>query len=135
MILYGALTLLVGKELPHLKELAADTTTAVSICFLILGLSLSAFAVDLGYLRKKLRVVVVRNMLVEVVFEPDSHLRNKLPFLLHVAAERPLQKHFATAHREYLSKLHWNFLWILLPIYATTPALSGIVYVIHKILA
>jgi hypothetical protein len=135
VILYGALTLLVGKELTQLASFAANTTTAVSVCFLILGLSLSSFAVDLGYLMKKLRVVVLRDILVEVFYDPDCHLRAKLPFLLHVAAERPLKTHFRGAHTTYLKKLRWNLLWILLPIYATTPALSGVVYFVHRVLA
>ena len=128
VILYGALTLLLGKELGNLRSVAEDFTTSISVLFLILGLSLSAFAVDLSYLRKKIRVVVVRDMLVEVVYDPRCPLRKKLHLLLHVAAERPLKTHFPGAHTKYLSKLQWNLWWILLPIYATTPSLAIVVH-------
>jgi len=136
VILYGALTLLMGTErLTHLRELARDPTTSLSLFFLILGLSLSVFLIDFGYLRKKIRVIVIRDMLIEVAYDPECRFKDKLILLLHVAAETPLQTHFKAAHSKYRSKLWWNLIWILLPIYATTPILAVIVYLIHLRLA
>ena len=125
VILYGALTLLMGSQgLTRLPNLASDPTTSLSVFFLILGLSLSVFSIDFGYLRKKIRVIVIRDMLIEVAYDPNCRFKEKLNLLLHVAAETPLQTHFKSAHSKYISKLGWNLRWILLPIYATTPLLT-----------
>jgi hypothetical protein len=57
---------------------------------------------------------------MEVAYDPNCKFKDKLNLLLHVAAETPLQTHFPPEQLKYRSKLKWNLLWILLPIYVTT---------------
>ena len=133
-ILYTALTFLMGKaDVRNLEDLAGNYAVSLSIFFLILGFSLSAFSVDYGYVRKKLRVIVIRDMLVDIFYDPECEFKGELRRLLHVAAERSLKKHFHDAELDYQQKLRWNFLWILLPIYATTPVLAVIIFGVYKI--
>jgi hypothetical protein len=136
VILYGALTLLMGQGgLSRLGDLAGDFTASISVFFLIFGLSLSVFSIDFGYLRKKIRVIVIRDMLIEVAYDPNCKFKEKLNLLLHVSAETPLKTHFKFAELKYKSKLRWNLLWILLPIYATTPVLAIAIYLIHPVVS
>ncbi len=120
-------------DVRNLGDLAGNTAISLSILFLILGFSLSAFSVDYGYVRKKLRVIVIRDMLVDICYDPGCEFKKELRRLLHVAAERSLKKHFPDADSDYNQKLWWNLLWILLPIYATTPVLAIIIFWVYKI--
>ena len=133
-ILYAGLTFLVGKtnlDVTGLQKVALDETASLTVFFLILGFSLSAFMVDFAYLRKKIRVTVIRDMLVEAAYYPECKYKDQMYRLLQLAAERPLKKHLSVAHVKYKSKVVWNVLWILLPIYAVTPTLAlflGLMY-------
>lgn len=109
-ILYAGLTFLVGEAgLKNLEVLPTRPVTTLSIGFLIVGFSLSAFLLDLGFNQKKLRTIVIRDMLIEIAHDPKrSCTRVQCTKLLRVAAERPLGKHFPHAHCEYQEKLRWN---------------------------
>jgi hypothetical protein len=55
-VLYGSLGLILGTAgSPDLRAMAANTPLAVAAISLIFSFSLTAFLVDFGYLRKKLR--------------------------------------------------------------------------------
>jgi hypothetical protein len=125
-ILYAGLTFLVGNAgLGRLAEVAKDTTASLTIFFLIVGFSLSAFSVDFAYLRKKMRVIVIRNMLVEAAYNPKCNFSGELMYrLLQVAAETPLKYKLPELEERYRSKVSFNVRCILLPIYAMTPSLA-----------
>ncbi len=128
-ILYTGLTFLLGQ-----RNVLADLTTMDSaawliIFFLILGFSLSAFMVDLAYLRKRLRIIVIRDMLIDAAYNPRCRLRNKdLYMLLQIGSERPLEEHFPEGDKKLRLKLNWNIKRILLPIYAATPLLAFVLF-------
>ena len=136
-ILYTGLTFLVGKtnlDVNGLKQLALDETASLTVFFLIVGFSLSAFLVDFAYLRKKLRVTVIRDMLVEAAYNPECKYRLQMYRLLQLAAERPLKKHFSVGQDKYRSKVTWNLLWILLPIYAVTQTLAFFLGLMYRVI-
>src|SRR5438045_3055420 len=114
------------------KWVGSGDPRSIRICLIApANLSMSVFSVDFGYLRKKIRVIVIRDMLIEVAYDPNCAFKDKLNLLLHVAAETPLRRRFELAQAKYKSKLTWNLLWILIPIYATTPVLAVFIYVLH----
>jgi hypothetical protein len=125
-ILYAGLTFLVGNTgLENLEKVAEDTTASLTISFLILGFSLSVFSVDFAYLRKKMRVIVIRDRLVEAAYNPKCNFsRDQMYMLLQVAAERPLKNKFPDLEKRYRSKVYFNVRSILIPTYAVTPALA-----------
>jgi hypothetical protein len=125
-ILYAGLTFLVGNAgLDNLQKAAKDTTASLTIFFLILGFSLSAFSVDFAYLRKKMRVIVIRNSLVEAAYKPEYKFSaDEIYRLLQVAAETPLKNKFPDLEEKYINKVSFNVRWVLLPIYAITPSLA-----------
>ena len=136
-ILYAALTFLAGKtnlDALSLQNAARDPTASLTVFFLIIGFSLSAFMVDFAYLRKKIRVTVIRDMLVEAAYHPESKYKDQMYRLLQLAAERPLKKHLSAAHGKYKSKVVWNVLWILLPIYAVTPTLAFFLGLMYRLI-
>ena len=134
-ILYTALTFLIGiAKVENMDNLAKNPAVSLSLFFLILGLSVSAFSIDCGYVLKKLRVIVVRDLLTDIVYDPECKFKGKWHKLLHVASERPLKKHFPYSQKRYRQKLWWNFRWILLPIYATTPILAIVIFAAIKYL-
>ena len=96
---------------------------------LIVGLSLAAFFVDFAYLRKKLKVVVVRDSLIKIAYDrryaEDAHAVRKL---LAIAGEASVDELPAECRSPYLRKRNWNLLWIHLPLYATAPAMAVVAF-------
>jgi hypothetical protein len=145
-ILYGLLTLLWGKETaPDFNLFVHKIDHWLPILFLIFGISLSAFVIDFGYVQKKLKVVVIRNILVEIAYDQTLSAEGKLvKELLHIAAEISFRKHSELTDQEkhlpkearvdYEAKLRWDIKRILLPLYGTTPALSLIIFTVLKFL-
>ncbi|MEJ2737646.1 MAG: hypothetical protein P8189_29500, partial [Anaerolineae bacterium] len=69
-ILYGALTLLLGVGgASSLAVITDNPVHAVSILILILGLSATSFIVDFSYVRKKLKVIVARDELIDLALQ------------------------------------------------------------------
>jgi hypothetical protein len=139
VVLYGALTLIIGKEG---SRSFAESPQHMVLILLVVGLSLSVFLIDLSYVRKKLKFVVAREMLIELAFKSDRDLetsdedRDRLKAILHVAGETPPRKLPPQARREYRDKLVWNCLWILAPIYTPTPIIALCVAVLlHMFIA
>jgi hypothetical protein len=138
-ILYAGLTFLVGNadisKVENLRKLPQDNTASLTILFLIVGFSLSAFMVDFSYLRKKMRVTVIRDLLMEYSYNPECKItREKMYKLLQVAAERDLDEDFDDGPEKYRNKVRWNLAWILLPIYAVTPLLAFSLGLMYRLL-
>jgi hypothetical protein len=130
VLLYGMLTLVLGKDgIPNICALVHDFSHSLAIFSLILGLSLSVFLIDFGYVRKKLKFVVARELLIELACNINFDVRNKedrelLKELLHIAGETRPKTLSDEARSEYKDKRRWNLLWILLPVYFTTPLMA-----------
>lgn len=130
-ILYGALTLLVGTGgASGIAVIMSNFFHAVSIFLLIVGFSATAFIIDFSYLRKKLRVIVARDALIDIALQSDAEDKEKLESLLHIAGETFVESLPGEAHMEYKAKRNWNLKWILVPLYATTPVIAFFIYLI-----
>jgi hypothetical protein len=134
VILYGALTLLVGKNgVPDFAKIATNSDHSFSLFSLIVGLSLSVFLIDFGYVRKRMKIVAVRDLLVEIALneayrQEETAKDYETEKLLKMAGETPVKKLPKQARQEYIERRNWNLIWILLPIYFTTPIIALIVY-------
>lgn len=127
VVLYGGLALLLGASgVPEQVAVAADRV--LSILLLVFGFSVSAFLVDYSYLRKKLRVIVARNRLIDLALQADYHDEALLIKLLHIVGETPIESISAAMTKEYLSKRNWNLAWVLAPLYSTAPLLSAVIW-------
>lgn len=149
VILYGALTFLIGKEESiDLSKIAISFERSLPIILLIVGLSLSAFWVDYGYLQKKLRVIVFRDLLIQIAYDLNLSRDEKrkaedelmIKELLRVAAESPFSTidDKARSNRleeEFKGKLRWNTVHILMPLYATTPALAVLIWLLLLVIS
>jgi hypothetical protein len=142
VILYGALTLLSNKEgILVLSNPVSDIGRLLPFVFLILGLSVSCFLIDFGYLRKRIRIIVIRNLLVEIAYDLELDSKKELvKKLLNIAAETPFEKITKELKRESLDPevefnqiVKWNVRQILTPIYATTPFLA-LILCLYKII-
>lgn len=92
-VLYSALSLFFG--LLGDRSLSAAAFTA--LCVLVLGFSGGALAIDLSFLKRKLRVVEARNDLSDLAFEMANgndltqQQSDKLKELLHFSGDKPFQ--------------------------------------------
>lgn len=138
VILYGALTLLVGKNgVPNFATIVSNSDHSFSLVSLIVGLSLSVFLIDFGYVRKRMKIVAVRDLLVEIALneaygQKESSKDYETEKLLKMAGETPVKKLPKQARQEYKERRNWNLIWILLPIYFTTPMLAVIIYLKYR---
>ena len=74
-ILYGALAILLGTEgISKWESIAEDPARMRALLLLIVGFSASVFLVDLGYVRKKLKVVVAYDLLINFVISNSGNL-------------------------------------------------------------
>src|SRR5262245_53579145 len=86
VILYSAVTLLLGKE--GLSNRSLSPGNALCILVLIFGLSLSVFLIDFGYVRKKLKIVAARDRLMELAFAEHFNSHDiRVEKLLRIAGE------------------------------------------------
>ena len=144
-LLYGAVGLFLGKgNTPDLQDIANNTVLSVAIFVTILGFSLSLFLIDLAYVRKKLRVVVARDELMQaflnVAGPPTfSSLRRLLTlsgedptlFVRHAGSDdEELRKRLLA---EYKKRMSWNRWRVLVWLYATAPILSLVVFGIARL--
>jgi hypothetical protein len=124
-ILYGALTLLLGVGGPSgLAVITGNLVHAVSILILILGLSVTAFIVDFSYVRKKLKVIVARDELIDIALQSGAIGAESIRILLHIAGETFVESFPDKVQKEYRAKRNWNLKWVLVPLYTTTPLLA-----------
>ena len=134
-ILYGGLALIFGKEgIKDFGSLISNIGLSFSVFFLILGFSFAGFIVDFGYLRKKLKVIVCRDLLIGIVLNNNSELKNHYKVLLEITGEADVNSFPDDGKDEYIKKRNWNLKWILLPLYATTPGVFAIIYLFYKTL-
>jgi hypothetical protein len=132
-VLYGALTLLVGTGgASGIAVITSDFLHSVSIFLLIVGFGVTAFIIDFSYVRKKLRVIVARDALIDIALQSDAEDEEELDILLHVAGETFVKLLPGEAQRDYRAKRNWNLIWILGPLYATTPTIAVIIYLISR---
>ena len=127
LVLNGALALVLkgsGKPLEVLNDLKSSHTLIAIVC----AISLTFFVIDFGYVRKKLKFVVARELLIDLACSPDfdprdPKVRECLKEILHIAGETRPAKLPVPAQAEYTEKRTWNLFWILLPIYTALPVL------------
>jgi hypothetical protein len=136
-ILYGSLALIIGTEGLPLQAIARDFRSPLSIMILIIGFSLAAFFVDFGYLRKKLKVVVLTNSLISKASGSVSwNCKPSLESHLHISGEANIKNSEffprQTLYKEYQRQRNWNLLWIHLPLYASAPLITFIVYLLNR---
>ena len=135
-ILYGIPAIFLGTEgVPSLKELMADSGRALFILLLLSGFSLSAFIIDSSYLAKKLKVIVTRDLLVKSAFDsvvnPQACVNDvELMPLLRIAGETPIREISPDAVKQFWSKVFWNGILVLIPLYVTAPVIALCVYVL-----
>jgi hypothetical protein len=127
LVLNGALALVLkgsGNPLDILSNLKYSHPLFAIVC----GISLTFFFIDFGYVRKKLKFVVARELLIDLACTPDfdprsPEVKNCLKDILHIAGETRPAKLPSSAKAEYKEKKRWNLFWILLPIYTAIPLL------------
>ena len=128
LVLNGALALaLRGSGSP--LQILEDFKYRYPLFSIIVGISVTFFFIDFGYVRKKLKFVVARELLIDLAcgknFNPESEkVKECLKEILHVAGETRPTKLPPKAKSEYYEKRRWNLGWILLPIYLPLPLLS-----------
>lgn len=142
-ILYGALTIFwgtgglisTGRGEETLPNLISNKTFTFTASVLIVGVSLAAFFVDFAYLRKKLKVVVARDRLIEIAYDRRyAEDAEKVKGLLSIAGEASRDELPAECHEPYVRKRNWNLFWIHLPLYATAPAMAIVVFAVGSAL-
>jgi len=131
-ILYGALTLLVGSE-SGIEGFTREFQHAVSIFLLIVGFSATAFIIDFSYLRKKLRVIVARDALMDIALPAQAVDEAMLKILLHIAGETFVTLLPVKAQWDYTAKRNWNLKWILGPLYTTTPLIAAVILLVSQV--
>ena len=137
LVLNGALALaLRGSGNP--LEILSNLKNFHPVIGIVVGISLTFFFIDFGYVRKKLKFVVARELLIDLACSPDfepgsAAVKKDLKEILHIAGETRPTKLFGDAKAEYYEKRRWNLFWILLPIYAALPFLSVVLTVISWI--
>lgn len=137
LVLNGALALILkgsGNPLEILNNLKYSHPLFAIVC----GISLTFFSIDFGYVRKKLKFVVARELLIDLACRPDFDPRNAevkkcLKEILHIAGETRPSKLPGTAKDEYMEKRRWNLFWILLPVYTALPVLCILFTIINWI--
>lgn len=131
VILYTSLTFLVGTEgTSGIAAMLGAGLDALRILLLIAGFSVTAFIIDFSYLQKKLRVIVARDALMDFALQADSGDAKELQILLHIAGETFIDSLPDGAQKEFRAKRKWNVIRILLPLYATTPVIAFLIYLI-----
>jgi len=122
MILYGALTILGGKELTFNVPLG-NSLLPLIILMLVWGFSVCAFLADFTFQQSKLRVVTKCNRLYDLAVDMSGGTKSKgdmeveLRALLHLAGE---------SRNKVDSKLLKSTLIWIIPLYSVTPLLVSI---------
>jgi len=137
LVLNGALALILkgsGNPLDILSTLKYSHPLFAVVC----GISLTFFFIDFGYVRKKLKFVVARELLIDLAcrpgFDPETdEVKVCLKEILHIAGETRPTKLPLSAKNEYKEKRSWNLFWILLPIYTAVPLLCLLFTTISRI--
>lgn len=126
-VLYSGLALVVDEKTSiAFSAIAKDSVRSVVIFFLILGFSASAFLLDLTYKRKKVRVIVVHDHLMDLALNKDT-TDDAIEGLLHISGETFAEKLPGEIEKQYKTKLVWNLWRVLVPLYCATPVLAILV--------
>jgi hypothetical protein len=134
-VLYGGLTLLLGSGgIGSLSEVARDGALSAALLFLIIGFSASAFLLDLAYKRKKIRVIVVRDQLIDFALLPPPPSDESIAKLLHISGETRVEQLLDGAlEGPYREKLCWNVRLVLAPLYLVTPFLAVLTWFVARL--
>jgi hypothetical protein len=148
LILYGALTLVLGRQgVPDICVLLHSSGNSLALFSLIVGLSVSVFLLDRGYVCKRLKIVAARDRLIDLVCKCEPEHKGQVKAgtasnndekkadifsLLHVAGETAPEDLPKGVGLDYESKLRWNEWRILLPIYLTTPVLAILMFLLCR---
>lgn len=125
VVLYGGLTLLLGTpEMSGSADVGVASGRMLPILLLVFGFSVSAFLVDFSYQRKKLRVVVAHDRLVDLAFLENYKDEALLMKLLHITGEMSVESLGADVVKEYVARRNWNLVSVLAPLYSSAPLLS-----------
>jgi hypothetical protein len=123
IVLYGALTVLSGKDF-QLKGITGETVVLAILIWVALGISLSAFLIDVSFLLAKLRVVEARDTLSDVALNlatgkvERSQVGNEVGDLLHLSGESAKWPKWS---------LIWNAMWSILLLYTIGPLVVMII--------
>jgi hypothetical protein len=132
VILYGALTLVLGREGIHnICDTIGNRSRALAFVSLIVGLSLSVFWLDLDYVCKRLKIAIARDKLVDFACKRATREwgQDELVALLHIAGETKPKRLPCGLLGEYRAKRRWNLYRVLLPIYCTPPIVALAIWI------
>lgn len=137
VVLNGALALVL-KGSGNPLEILSNLKYSNPLFAIVFGISLTFFFIDFGYVRKKLKFVVARELLIDLACQPDFDprspgVKNCLKDILHIAGETRPAKLPDSAKGEYKEKRRWNLCWILLPIYTAIPLLCLLFSTVNRI--
>ena len=118
-VLYGGLSLAFSKEVAGLP--VADKWVVLYVTLLVIGFSVAAFVIDVGFQVKKLKVVVTRDALVRLwLIETDTG-DEELKTLCQTTGEMAVAELPDCARRHFKPKMWSNLRWTLLPLYMPAP--------------
>lgn len=130
-ILYGSLAIILGTGgIKDLQALVNETSLVLVVFLLLSGFSISAYIVDSTYLAKKLKVIVVRDLLVKLTLDTTAETDWHLSTLLSISGELPDQELPPLALADFKRKFAVNRRRELFPIYVTPPVLILCIFLI-----
>jgi hypothetical protein len=119
-VLYGTLSIAVGKE--FVAGVASRPELTRYLGALVIGFTVAAVVVDLGFQAKKLKVVVSRDALVQLsVRGLLTQNAQQVETLCRISGEMRVEELPEHAQSQYRSMLKSNIWWTLLPLYAVAP--------------
>jgi hypothetical protein len=124
-VLYGTLSIALGKE--FLEGVTARPEQARYLGALVIGFTVAAIVIDLGFQAKKLKVVVTRDALVQLSVK-GLLVQNaqQVETLCRISGEMRVEELPEHAQSKYRRMLKSNICCTLLPLYAV-PLLAAIV--------
>jgi hypothetical protein len=116
-VLYGTLSIALGKE--FVEGVASRPELTRYLGALVIGFTVAAVVIDLGFQAKKLKVVVTRDALVQLAVK-GFLVQNtqQVETLCRISGEMPVGELPEHAQRQYRRMLKSDIWWTLLPLYA-----------------
>jgi hypothetical protein len=139
-VVYGALGLLVGTKdsavIVDAFKLPPFWAPLIVALLLVFGLSIAAFFVDFGYLRKKLKVIAAKDALVRFTVEREEIDQKHIGFLLRISGEAGVadftgHEFLEDARDEYKRQRNWNLRHIHLALYGTAPVIMVLILLVQ----
>jgi hypothetical protein len=115
-VLYGTLSIALGRD--FVPNVTATPELARYLGALVIGFTVAAVVIDLGFQAKKLKVVVTRDALVQLsVRVPFVDNAQQVETLCRISGEMPVEELSEHAQTQYRRMLKSNIWWTLLPLY------------------